>query len=153
MKPLLILGFALILGFLAPLAQAAPPPVTPEPTHFDAPPPPPGDDRRADPAPPPSGNHDPDRGPHSDPDKTGRDHDRSAPAPAQDDDTPAATDATDQDSAPAYDEGAVLQSDDSAPQPAPPPAHYTMDDLANAASSLDAPYDATHFSMDDIGGL
>jgi len=32
-------------------------------------------------------------------------------------------------------------------------AHYSIDDLAQAAASLDEPYGPTHFSMDDMGGL
>jgi len=158
MKPLLIFGFALALGFLAPLAQAAPVPAAP-PEHADyvAPAQPATDDRQANSAPPAAEQRDPGRAPHSDqgPDappqarpEPVRDHDRNSTAP----DVTTAPD-TDQGSAPACDNQTVAPTDDSGTEAVANPAHYTMDDLANAAASLDSPYDSTHFSMDDIGGL
>ena len=60
-----------------------------------------------------------------------------------------------QDSAPVDDDQAATPTDDSCgnSEASTDTAHYTIDDLANAAASLDAPYGPTHFSMDDIGGL
>ena len=157
MKPLRILGFALTVCFLAPLAQAAPA-VEPEPAHVAAPAPAAAEDRHAD-SPPQAApeHHDPylpprgDSEPSAPPVREQR-HEDSQPvidvvqAPVMDDS---------QDSAPVVDDQAATPTDDSCgnSEASTATAHYTIDDLANAAASPDAPYGPTHFSMDDIGGL
>jgi hypothetical protein len=149
MKTLWILGFVITLGFLAPLAQAAPPD-QPDVTHAAQPAAPPADQHDHDrgPLPPPTAHTHP--GPWTD---AGRDRNGNPPAPES---APAPDAASDQEAAAAIsddtDSGALATSCD-ASATAAAPAHYTMDDLANAGASLDAPYDSTHFSMDDIGGL
>jgi hypothetical protein len=141
MKPLFVLGFALTVSFLAPLAQAAPAGSS-EPPHVDAPAPAVFDDRRADPplqAEPE--HHDPDRQPHGDSAPSAPpfpEHHRQdaqpvfnvVQAPAVDDS---------QDSTPVYDEQATAPIDDSCgnSEPGTDTAHYTIEDLANAAASLD----------------
>ena len=151
MKPLHTLGFALAISFLAPVAQAAPAEM-PEPAHVAAPAP--------AAAPPPQAeleHHEADRPPHADsgPDaplvREYRHEDvqpviEAAPAPDTDDS---------QDSTPTVYEQPVAPTDDSCGNSAASTnsGHYTMDDLARSAASLDEPYGPTHFSMDDVGGL
>jgi hypothetical protein len=158
MKPLRILGFALTISFLAPLAQAAPTlAASLEPAPFAAPSAP-AEDRRADPPPQAEPeHHEPDRSPRTDsgpdapPVREYRHEDvqpviEAAPAPDTDDS---------QDSAPTVYEQPVAPTDDSCGNSAAitNSGHYTMDDLARSAASLDEPYGPTHFSMDDVGGL
>jgi hypothetical protein len=155
MKLLRALGFALVLGFLAPFTQAAPT-WAPEPTSATAPVQAAADNHATGPNPASAVPHDPARTAHPDPKQSaprpwpdaGRDRDRNSPPPAAD--STVYPDA-DQNAAPVFGEQDASPTDNPGTDPAP--AHYTMDDLANAAPSLDATYDSSHFSMDDIGGL
>jgi hypothetical protein len=145
MKPLPILGFALALSFLAPLAQAAPVPApSPEPPRVEAPAPTAAE--RTDPAPHPDQPHG-DRGYIPVP-VVGRDHDHNSPA--QNITITTAPDSDeDQDSAPSDDTQDVPTTDDSCASATAgtEPAHYSMDDLVYSMSSLDAPYDSVRATL------
>lgn len=160
MKPLLTFGFALVLGFLAPLAHAAPVlAASPQDAAFAAPAQPTADDRRADPGPTAPDQRDPDRPPRTDPGSDTPPHSWSSRVRGNDGSSfvPAVTPAPDADadqvSTPVYEDGDTAPADVSGGEPVVRQTHYTIDDLAKAAASLDEPYSSTHFSMDDIGGL
>jgi len=112
MKPLPILGFAVSLSFLTPLAQAAP-------VFSSAP--------------------EPDRAsgwhaavvPKYPQDDGGTTIVEETPAPDTGDS---------QDSAPADDDQPAAPTDDSCGQASSGPAHYSMDDLVNAMQDLDSTY-------------
>jgi hypothetical protein len=161
MKPLRFLGFAIPVGLLAPLAQAAPALVAPAPAEalpFVAAPSAAAENANSD-APAQSGpeQHEPAGPPRSEwrnntpPDRVDH-HEQAqsivevAPAPDTDDN---------QDNAPAMYDQAAAPPDDSYgnPDASTDTAHYSIDDLAQAAASLDEPYGPTHFSMDAIGGF
>jgi hypothetical protein len=144
MKPLLILGFALTVSFLAPLAQAASlEGSAPAPTPVAAPPPAGGDERHADPPPQAAPERqDPDRplrgdsGPSAPPD---RERHHQAPAVIYNTQAPDAADDS-QDST-QLDEGqSDATTDDSYGDSNATTAHYSMDDLVNAMQDLDSSY-------------
>ena len=144
MKPLLILGFALTVSFLAPLAQAAsiegP---APAPAPLAAPPPATGDERRADPPPPAAPEpHDPDRLPRGDSGPSGppdrERHHEDAPPVIDVIQTPDTDDS--QDNAPVDAGQSDAATDDSCGNASATTAHYSMDDLVNAMQNLDSSY-------------
>jgi hypothetical protein len=143
MKPLLILGFALTVSFLAPLAQAAPA-VALESPHIGASAPTATEDRPADPPPQAAPeHHDPDRPPRGDsePSEPVREPYREATQPISN--VVQAPDTGDsQDSVPVVDDQTTVPTDDSCGNSGAiaDGAHYTMDDLVNAMQDLDSSY-------------
>ncbi len=140
MKTLWIFGLALALIFIAPLAQASPAAVQPEPVQVTVAAGPVAAPHPSGPTAPPSGPRDPDRRPQSGPEDSRHawaDHDGNSPAPGQDasqDIAPAA----EVDDNPVSDSSCI--STTAAPAQPAQAAHYSMDDLANAAASLDESY-------------